>query len=157
MVFLDIDGVLNHHGVYAQCAEHPEATKPEDWLDPACIARLNTICERTGAVIVISSSWREYLHGWEGVRDVLALRGLTAEVIDHTVMVTDRVRMGWYDGLRWDEIQLWLTEHPGVTHYVVLEDALIDGVPEDHLVQTTLREGLTPELAERAVALLEIK
>lgn len=153
-LFLDIDGVVNHQGVYDECAKRPGQTVPEDWLDPSRIALVNEICTRTGAVIVISSSWREFLNGWQGVRDVLVKRGLTAEVIDHTIMIEERVRLGWVTGTRWDEIDYWLTWHPEVTRWVVLEDAAIEGIPPENLVHTNLSEGLTREGAERAVAIL---
>ena len=44
VVFLDFDGVINTH---------------EGAWDSAAIARLNRITDATGAVIVVSSSWRE--------------------------------------------------------------------------------------------------
>ena len=122
-LFLDCDGVINHHAVYAECAKRQGQTKPEDWVDPVCVALVNEICARTGAVIVISSSWRNYLKGGEGVRDVLALKGLTAEVVGHTLLLEDRDKLGWYGGTRWNEIEYWLEGHPEVTHWAVLEDA----------------------------------
>lgn len=154
VIFLDCDGVINHQGVYDECAKHRGRTAPEDWVDRACVALVNEICERTGAVIVISSSWRNYLNGWQGVRDVLAKRGLTAEVIDNTPTMDDRFKMNWFTGTRWDEINYWLTWHPDVTHWVVLEDAYLDGIPPENLVRTTLSSGLTRDGAERAVEIL---
>ena len=159
-LFLDCDGVVNHNGVYEKCAKRPGQTKPEDWVDPSRVALVNEICARTGAVIVVSSSWRNYLKGgWVGVRDVLALRGLTAEVVDHTILLEDRRRLGWSElgwgeGTRWDEIKHWLEGHPRVTRWAVLEDALVDGIPPENLVRTTLELGLTREGVERAVAIL---
>ena len=154
ILMLDCDGVINHHGVYAECAKRPGQTKSEDWVDPVCVALVNDICDRTGAVIVVSSSWRDYLNGWEGVRDVLAKRGLTAAVVGHTPTTAEKVKMGWYNGNRWDEIDYWLTWHPEVTHWVVWKDALVEGIPPENLVRTTLAEGLTREGAERAVSIL---
>lgn len=153
-LFLDCDGVINHHAVYAECAKRQGQTKPEDWVDPVCVALVNEICARTGAVIVISSSWRNYLKGGEGVRDVLALKGLTAEVVGHTLLLEDRDKLGWYGGTRWNEIEYWLEGHPEVTHWAVLEDALVDGIPPENLVRTTLKLGLTRDGVERAVAIL---
>lgn len=154
-LFLDCDGVINHHAVYAECAKRPGQTKPEDWVDPVCVALVNEICARTGAVIVVSSSWRNYLKGGGlGVRDVLALRGLTAEVVGHTLLLEDRHKLDWYDGNRWSEIKHWLDGHPEVTHWAVLEDALVDDIPPENLVRTTLELGLTREGAERAVSIL---
>ena len=156
ILMLDCDGVINHHGVYAECAKNLGRTKPEDWVDPSRVALVNEICARTGAVIVISSSWRNYLNGGEGVRDVLALRGLTAEVVGHTITTEEQAKMGWGKGNRWDEIDHWLTWHPEVTQWAVLEDALVEGIPPENLVRTTLELGLTREGVERAVAILGV-
>jgi hypothetical protein len=155
VVFLDCDGVINHHGVYDECAKRPGQTQPEDWVDPSRVALVNEICDRTGAVIVVSSSWRNFLDGWKGVRDTLAKRGLRAEVVDSTITTTERQKLSWPPGPRWDEIHYWLTWHPEVTQWVVLEDADTDGIPPENLVRTTLDQGLTREGVERAVSILE--
>lgn len=156
VLFLDIDGVLNHHGVYQECSKRKGKTIPCDWVDPTRVALLNEICERTGAVVVISSSWREYLGGWPTVQEVLVQRGFTGQVVDHTIMLRDRMRLNWLSGTRWDEINYWLTWHPEVTQWVVLEDALIDGIPPERLIHTNLTTGLTREGVERAVTILRM-
>lgn len=45
LIFLDIDGVLDTYASRYQ-------------LDPVLMARLGTLLERSGAKIVVSSSWR---------------------------------------------------------------------------------------------------
>lgn len=62
IIFLDIDGVLNHEDFYRErfekryddgAIEHPYSE-----IDPKTVQRLNKIIEETGANIVISSTWR---------------------------------------------------------------------------------------------------
>lgn len=48
LLFLDVDGVLNHYG-------------SRSWIDPACLARLRRILDATGARSVLSSDWKDVL------------------------------------------------------------------------------------------------
>lgn len=60
-LFLDIDGVLNHEEWYAKIIVGkmpPELSWPVCDFDPECVARVNKILKETGAVLVISSTWR---------------------------------------------------------------------------------------------------
>lgn len=50
VLFLDIDGVLNHRAVFV-----PGDVAP---ICPVALARLKALIERTGATIVVSSTWR---------------------------------------------------------------------------------------------------
>ena len=58
VVFLDFDGVLNSKEFF-KSPRHEESEAGA--LDPEAIARLNRLLAATGAVVVISSSWR---HGY---------------------------------------------------------------------------------------------
>ena len=160
VVFLDIDGVLNHVRLYRWMRDR--AGPPAEWLDPACIARVNTLCKRTGAKLVISSAWRTYEipgtteRGWRGAAEVLRARGLTAEVIDGTPVLESPapgsalvVAAG-----RWPEIRAWLDAHPEVDRWVVLDDMLLPEVPPGRHVRTDIEVGLTNADVERAVECL---
>jgi len=64
VLFLDFDGVLNHHRWFSDFLAR-EGREPlfggdddVDHFDPACVERVNRICRETGAVICISSAWR---------------------------------------------------------------------------------------------------
>jgi hypothetical protein len=65
VVFLDIDGVLNSKQWYAHDAASHEgisSTERKLWehsIDPDCVQRLNRILQQTGAVVIVSSSWRK--------------------------------------------------------------------------------------------------
>jgi hypothetical protein len=51
VIFLDIDGVLN-------CKRTPNPRKLPYVVDPALLARFNRLVERSGADVVLSSTWR---------------------------------------------------------------------------------------------------
>ena len=156
VVFLDIDGVLNHHGVYDANAARRGQTRPVDWLDPSRVALLNRLCERTGAVVVISSAWREYLGGWQAVQAVLVEAGFTGTVIGQTPDRVTREGLLWLSGTRWDEIEYWLTWRPDVTRWVVLDDCEVgEACPRERFVRTSINTGITAADVDRATAILQ--
>src|SRR5262245_22677615 len=68
VLFLDVDGVLNHEAAFTTMKLGPAP------IDPACVAQLDRVVEATGAKIVLSSAWRN-LPGLERkLRDSKALK-----------------------------------------------------------------------------------
>lgn len=139
VIFLDFDGVLNGNDWLATL---PLTFSSVVDLDPACCARLQRILDATGAVVVISSSWREML-STELICEELARNGITATVIGVTPI----------KAYRHEEIQAWLDAHPHVTNYCALDDVALPG-HEDNRVRTDERTGLTDADVERAIAIL---
>lgn len=153
VLFLDIDGVLNHDAQREARKRVPIEHRVEgDWIDPVCVARVQAICDRTGAVIVLSSSWREMV-GFDRTLKVLRAKGLTAEVIGQTPTSVPAGKWLVVALTRWQEIQAWLEAHPEVIQYAVLDDDA-EGTPEDVYVYTKFSEGITDAHVERAVDLL---
>ncbi len=152
VLFLDIDGVLNHPALYRSLEPRRGKTSPEDWLDRVCVARINALCERAGAVVVISSSWREYLPHDQLVA-VLQSAGLTASLIGATPQLTTNAGQLVIAQGRWAELQAWLREHPEVTAWVTLDDTAW-GFPAERFVQTGGAMGVTDADVERAVRIL---
>src|SRR5690242_6033276 len=76
VVFLDFDGVLNSF-------QYIDATRMREPLDPAAVARLNAILARSGAKVVVSSTWR-VRRSVEELQRVLVKVGFEGEVIDKT-------------------------------------------------------------------------
>jgi hypothetical protein len=109
VIFLDIDGVLN---VYPQGYDEYGAI----WHDHF-IANLKRIIDATDAKIVISSTWR--MSGLSIMKEMWAKRGLPGEVIDITPNHMTRTGSTLQRGKEIDE---WLSFHPDVTHYVILDD-----------------------------------
>lgn len=146
VVFLDMDGVMGAARVWAQNASK-RWTSPAGWVDPAMVPRLNRLVRRTGARVVVSSSWRKYIGG-DGVAAVLWACGFVGEVIGATPVMGDEPET-W----RGREIDRWLMGRADVDRWVVLDDLAV-AVDAGRLVRTNMQVGLTDADVERAVAIL---
>jgi len=150
ILFLDVDGVLNSN-------EHK--TRGDVWgMSGYHISQLARVLRATGCQIVVSSSWRRGGIGpgsdfYEQLIEHAFGGAILREVIDSTPLGEKL----WTDGAynRGWEIAHWLGEHPGVTCFAIVDDDEDAGsyAPE-RFVQTTMRSGLTPALADRLIALL---
>lgn len=124
VIFLDIDGVLN-------CALTPNPRKFPYIIDKRLLAKLKGLLKRTGAKVVLSSSWRIDPIG------LLAAKHYGVPVYD--------VAPDMPANTRCKEIEKWLLAHPRVTRYVVIddEDDELDDLP---LFQPSSRTGITREI-----------
>jgi hypothetical protein len=158
IIFLDIDGVLNHadflygkHPVTSAADNYPHSVEA---FDPAALARLQRIIDATGAAIVISSSWR-VIFKCEEIVAWLRNRGLRARFAGKTgrILTPHPNGTGQEEVPRSDEIGDWLAGCPDVTAYVILDD---DGDAEiaGHYVGTDWETGLLDEHVEAAIAVL---
>jgi hypothetical protein len=175
VIFLDIDGVLNNDQTFGMLehqhralGEHApcECFSPRNMFELHLVARLNEIVRRTSAQVVISSSWRK-LVDLGGIAEILALRGFMGEVVGETPdLVNDPV---WLERFRFrtgaplefervergHEIWEWLTLHPEVTHFVILDDCSDMARLKAYLVHTDADVGLDEPDVERAAHLME--
>ncbi len=156
-VFLDFDGVLNSMP-HLYAIEKTNKDKPyelwiDEQIDPVAVERLNTLLERSGAHVVISSTWRR-IHHIDELRSMLTRRGFKYK---DRVIGTTPTRWRDQEGVRQyrgDEIQEWLSGHPEVTAFVILDDEsdMVHLVPK--LVQTDSQIGLMDEHVEAAIVML---
>lgn len=116
-------------------------------LDRASIVLLNDILDRSGAKIVVSSTWR-FGHTIEGLAILLKAKGLVGEVIGKTPELRGDLMV------RGHEIQAWLDEHSEVTSFVILDDDNDMAHLDVRLVRTAFQTGITQGDVERALALL---
>ena len=155
-IFLDIDGVCNCSTTTKRLQSASEFT----FVDTRKVLRLRDIVERTGAKLVLSSTWRFGADPKAFYLEREALRELVAEF--------RRLRCPlWFDvtpylprAKRWQEINAWLILHPEVEDYIILDDWGEDEFRPmmDRLVKCDARFGLTKERAELAIQMLgEIK
>jgi hypothetical protein len=108
--------------------------------------------------IVISSTWRHsYTHGvysdFAGLVALLVARGLEGDVIGHTPFPVGG--SNWRT--RGEEIRMYLTEHPEVEHYLILDDDKDVGLEPDlrpHWIQTSGASGLKDSQVGRAIKML---
>lgn len=170
VVFLDIDGVLNHPGTYSDDAA-PWRRDPSELVRvpvaPECMDRLNRLIADTEARIVISSSWRLFAR-WQDLAPALARYGLVGEVVGETPdLINDaawleawRKREGgpfMYERLeRGMEIAEWLGQHPEVTGFVILDDCSDMADLKPRLVHVDPVIGLDDPDVERAKLLLGV-
>lgn len=152
VIFLDIDGVLNNHGCYRPGNIDQFGRCP----DPSCIAALNYVVSETGAVIVVSSTWR--ISGVQKMRETLQHWGVSGFVFD----VTPRLETAKGDITlsvpRGREIQTWLDrikDFTEVDRFVILDDDSDMEHHREHLVQTDFEYGLTMAHARMAIAHLQ--
>ncbi len=142
VIFLDIDGVLNNQEVSIR--KKDEGCRV--W-DEKCVNRLNRITDETGAKIVISSTWRRSKDFYSIIVNEM---GITGEIIGKTIdyLLTPNTKRG-------DEIEEWLSRHPEITIFVILDDNDDMAHLIDHLIQTDFEIGLTDEHADEAIRRLK--
>ena len=144
VIFLDVDGVLNTIFTTRRIYSYT-------FVDTRKLLRLRDIVERTGAKLVLSSTWR--------------ITDLPIHQLTHDALVAEfeRVRCPlWFSTTpylpatkRWQEINAWLILHD-VEDFIILDDW---GEEEfrpmmDRLVKCDPRKGLTKERAELAIQML---
>lgn len=147
IVFLDFDGVLNSHEWFR--AHHDE--RGLGHLDPAACARVQRLCDETGANIVVSSTWR-LLHRRVALCDMLRARGVTARVVGMTPHPVG-------DSKRGDEIGWWLASNPAIGVDVIDGMVIIDDDSDmAHLapwhVKTYFDRGFTDYELGKAIEML---
>lgn len=150
VIFLDIDGVLNHQKHYEWLIETDEPTPmqrtyPYTEFNPESCRLLNEIIWETGAKIVVSSSWR--LDGEARLNALFKFFGLP-KIYDITPCLNTT---------RGIEIGAWLAAHPEITNYVILdddEDMNAEQMP--FFIKTNpYEDGLNEDVKERAIQILK--
>lgn len=140
VIFLDIDGVL----INMRYASRNTA-------DPLCVDILNKITDRTGAKIVVSSSWKHY--GLPKITLILKQWGVTGDIIGITPNSGMAQRI--YD------IGEWLADYYDETGSSPESIVIIDDEKDACIgfavwcVLVSDINGLTYSDQERAIAILE--
>lgn len=144
-LFLDVDGVLNNMKFAIRMKdEEGVMIFHEDILDPACIRNLKRIIDETGAVIVVSSSWRGIPNSMKNLAAQLNQSGM--EIYSTTPSI--------YRKERGDEIAAWLKNNPSIKDFVILDDDSDMGELLPHLVNTDFQTGLLPIHISKAIEIL---
>ena len=127
-------------------------------FDPVTVKNLAHIIDKTGADIVISSSWKFY--GVAKLRKMWEIRNLPGTILDITpntisdeMLLNANLEEFQLGVCRGNEIKEWLSKHKGeVSNYVIIDD-FDDLLPEqeDHVVLTDTLIGITKFDAEKAI------
>lgn len=163
VLFLDFDGVLNSELFFKYRLKNKlnfkffkffgipklyhwltDAHDHEKWLlsmiDKKAVKLLNDVVEETGCKIVISSTWRKVNGDYQYLETLLKKKGFKGEVIDATPVL-------WTE--RGNEVLEWLSEHPNVTNYIIVDDDsdFSDEQKLKHFVWTDPYCGFSPNSA----------
>jgi hypothetical protein len=151
-LLLDIDGVLNSADYMLRRKHLPRPTRHN--IDALTVPRLNAITDRSGAVLVISSTWR-IGHPVRWLAEALRMHGVTGRVIDRTPSCYfDLPGGGCKRHERGVEIQAWLDRQPVACRpdqFVILDDESDMAHLRHRLVKTTWALGLLDEHVEQCV------
>ena len=125
VIFLDIDGVLNSNST-SNPRKFPYV------IDDMLLARFRELVRKTGATVVLSSTWRV---------DPIGLLAAKYYQVPYNDACPDMP-----GAPRCEEMQAWLRHHPEATRYAVLDDD-DDCLDELPLFQPSSKTGLTEEIA----------
>lgn len=135
VIFLDIDGVLNSKNT-------PNPRKLPYIVDRRLLARFKRLLDRTGAKVVLSSTWRYDSAGlYSAKRWGIPFIGVTPDLPKRP---------------RRDEVLTWLKKHPKVTRFAVVDDE-DDELDELPLFQPSAATGLTDKIVRATIRYLEGK
>jgi hypothetical protein len=174
VLFLDMDGVLNSArwfdvisklayrrargkakaALRATFTANGDTSDPESvdrfasMIDPDAVKLLNDVIQATGAKVVLSSSWR-IVWPYTSVALMLAHVGFIGELIGAT---PNHVEVEPH--ARGNEIQAWLSAHPEVTSFAIVDDSDDMAHLLPRLVRTTWAHGLQEEHAQGLISLL---
>lgn len=127
VIFLDVDGVLNTSNTFKEIKrEWQETGKRRVEIDIKRVGYLKEIVDATGALIVLSSSWRKL-----GSMDNGVFKSENLSVLEF-IKILDSFGLYIYDitprcksRMRQDEIMEWLKGHD-VDSFVVIDDDSYD-------------------------------
>lgn len=153
VIFLDIDGVLNY--VYCDAREPCGCIG----ISNAAVKNLAKIVKATGAVIVLTSTWKRHWQRNTRSTDQLHPSGkyLQNKLLKQRLLILDKTSDNMDN--RGEGIQNWIANHHGITHWVVLDDDIFPDYKEQgilpHLVKTDFYAGgLTESLVNQAIEML---
>lgn len=180
IIFLDIDGVLNHEKWYEELQNmkgNIDIDKPINHIDPKSINELNRIIIETGAKVVISSTWRKQ-YNLNELRVLFSKVGFVGEILDVTRVIMGNI-LTHNDDIyctipRGCEIDYWLKEYgnfqrinwskeeqqkqlnnASIKNYIILDDdsdMLYN--QREHYIKVGRQYGLTKEIADIAIEIL---
>ncbi|MFA4047253.1 hypothetical protein HPS54_12345 [Prevotella sp. PCHR] len=126
VIFLDFDGVMDN--AYYDSVRMSKGLSGYDRFgaifDPRCVHNLKYIIDKTGADIVVSSSWKEDMSLSE-ILEMWTVRNLPGRVIDTTPIIS------CYH--RGDEIDVWLEKNWVCRDYVIIDDLDAQNFNEHHI------------------------
>lgn len=145
VIFLDIDGVMIT-GSYRKLSPAYDGYQ----FHPTCVENLKEIMARTGAYIVVSSTWRKA--GFTRLKQMLEANGIKEGLVGQTPISNYSTRG--------EEILQYIEESKldpsrTVDKFVILDDHDDMGELRPFLVQTDWFSGLDDEAKNKAIHMLQ--
>lgn len=159
-IFLDIDGVLNSYGT---TPETRSKSKCGNYIgiDKDKVKRLAKVVKETNAILILTSSWKI---GWEPKGHYDKFLNYHAKYLDNHLkkkgglILKDKTRERNLE-YRGKGIKVYLTQHPDITSWIILDDEIFIDFKEQgilpHLLQIDALYGLTDDDAEIAIKMLK--
>jgi len=148
ILFLDFDGVMvtDRYQEQLTASNCPLRDYYGAKFDPVCVECLRQIVDKTGADIVVTSTWKMD----KGIQKMWEARCLPGKVIGITPDV-DLIHRG-------NEVEAWLDTETGIVRYVIIDDCpILDFFNEEqqpHLFKVDERAGLNEETTRRVIGYL---
>jgi hypothetical protein len=144
VIMCDVDGVLNNHKTtqrfYCRGCKFIS-------VDPELLDLLKKILDATDANIVISSTWRLDEESMTHLEKMMGKK-MSSKIIGQTPSLH----------FRKDEINKWFENNKNLTieSFIVLDDLGDQGLEDfgDNFVQTNAYDGLTEELVDKCIEIL---
>lgn len=154
IIFLDIDGVLNSANMNNEFI--PEIEGQYYPYEPILVENLNKVIRKTGAKIVVSSTWR-LGESVENLQHLLLKIGCVGEVIDKTDNYSERFVVRGCEIFKWilDNEKLLGCHHYDFEDYVIIDDdtdMLYD--QRNNFVNTNGKLGLTDKDVLKCIRIL---
>ena len=152
VIFLDIDGVLNEEKSRSRCVGYKG-------IDDSKAENLAKIVYATGAKIVLISTFKEVWIKTDKVHQGIMANYLDKKLKKQGLTVFDKTRdIVEKEYLSRGEGILDFIQRHKVDKYVILDDYQYDydacGLTEGHIKTDAYNGGLTAELADKAIGLL---
>ena len=122
-------------------------------MDDFLVRRVRKIVDATGALIVLSSTWRDEWNVEDESHNGSDFNELRAKFREFGMDFYDRTGAWQMRGRGW-EILEWLERHKSVESFVILDDWNDMGPIRDHLILTNPSLGLTEEQVQEAIEIL---
>lgn len=153
IIFLDVDGVLNDSTYTEKCVKKLKRIGLTPFLmnfervpfNPRSLKNLQKIVLKTGAEVILHSSWKN---------SSINLGVLQARLAEYGIKIKEIVD-GSFVSRKEDNISKYLAEHTKELkeeiQFVIIDD---DNLKMPHLVRTDYRHGLTNRKAQKCIEIL---
>ena len=145
IIFLDIDGVINREDITGKRLS-------DNIIEDDKLKIIKYITEKTGAKVVLTSSWRMHLKGDKLKYDDIGIYINGCFYNNHIDIIDTTDDLGFMFS-RNDEINLWLEKHSDIKSYVIIDDYCYN-FKKNKFVKINGKTGITNYDAQKAIKIL---